>query len=192
MPDSITRRTFVSSSAVAAPALLSAQSSGSKVNVGWVGLGNRGGKHIRTLMKVSKDDARVKAICDTFSPRLAKTKDDVITDQGSAPDTYDDYYKMLEDKSIDAVFIMTPEHLHHEMALAALDAASTFIAKSPWRTPSKRASISSTPSRRPARNSRSARSAAAPASMPRRAKSTSPACWATLFTPKPSGTATAR
>lgn len=128
---SITRRLFVSSSAAAAPALLSAQSSGSKVNVGWVGLGNRGGKHIRTLMKVSKDDANVKAICDTFSPRLAKTKDDVITDQGAAPDTYDDYYKMLEDKSIDAVFIMTPEHLHHEMALAALDAGKHVYCEKP-------------------------------------------------------------
>jgi predicted dehydrogenase len=131
MSDSITRRTFVSTSAIAAPALLSAQSAGTKVNVGWVGLGNRGGKHIRTLMKVSKTDATVKAICDTFAPRLAKTKDDVITDQGTAPDTYHDYYKMLEDKSIDAVFIMTPEHLHHDMALAALAAGKHVYCEKP-------------------------------------------------------------
>ena len=30
------------------------------------------------------------------------TKDDVATAQKSAPETYNDYYKMLEDKSIDA------------------------------------------------------------------------------------------
>ena len=61
----MTRRTFVSASAVAAPALLSAQSAGTKVNVGWVGLGNRGGKHIR----VTANQLRVKT---TIMWRLIK------------------------------------------------------------------------------------------------------------------------
>lgn len=126
----ISRRNFTAS-AVAAPALLSAQSAGSKVQLGWVGLGNRGGKHIRTMMKVAKDDAMIKAICDTFSPRLAKTKDDVISDQGTAPEIYNDYYKMLEDPSIDAVVIMTPEHLHRDMAIAALEAGKHVYCEKP-------------------------------------------------------------
>ena len=111
--------------------MLSAQAAGSKVQVGWVGLGNRGGKHIRTMMNVSRDDATIKAICDTFAPRLAKTKDDVISDQGTAPETYDDYYKMLADPQIDAIFIMTPEHLHRDMALAALDAGKHVYCEKP-------------------------------------------------------------
>lgn len=126
----ISRRLFAASVA-AAPGLLSAQSAGSKVRTAWVGLGNRGGKHIRTQMKVSKDDAIVKAICDTYSPRLAKTKDDVISDQGIAPDTYNDYYKMLADPDIDAVFIMTPEHLHRDMAIAALEAGKHVYCEKP-------------------------------------------------------------
>ena len=126
----ISRRLFAASVA-AAPGVLSAQSAGSKVRTAWVGLGNRGGKHIRTQMKVSKDDAIVKAICDTYSPRLAKTKDDVISDQGIAPDTYNDYYKMLADPDIDAVFIMTPEHLHRDMAIAALEAGKHVYCEKP-------------------------------------------------------------
>ncbi len=126
----ISRRLFAASVA-AAPGILSAQSAGSKVRTAWVGLGNRGGKHIRTQMKVSKDDAIVKAICDTYSPRLAKTKDDVISDQGIAPDTYNDYYKLLADPDIDAVFIMTPEHLHRDMAIAALEAGKHVYCEKP-------------------------------------------------------------
>jgi predicted dehydrogenase len=129
----ISRRAFVNTSAAlaAAPPILSAQASGSKVNLGWVGFGNRGGRHVKTMMKVAKDDAHIKAVCDAFAPRLAKAKDDVATAQGSSPDTYDDYYKMLGDKSIDAVVIMTPEHLHRDMAIAALEAGKHVYCEKP-------------------------------------------------------------
>ena len=130
MTSLLSRRHFAASVA-AAPALLTAQSAGSKVQIGWVGLGNRGGKHIRTMMKVAKDDVTIKAICDTFSPRLAKTKDDVISDQGTAPETYDDYYKMLADPEIDAIVIMTPEHLHRDMSIAALEAGKHVYCEKP-------------------------------------------------------------
>ena len=129
----ISRRAFVnrSTALAAAPALLSAQTSGTKVNLGWVGFGNRGGRHVKTMMKVAKDDAHIKAVCDAFAPRLAKAKDDVATEQQSSPDAYDDYYKMLEDKSVDAVVIMTPEHLHRDMAIAALEAGKHVYCEKP-------------------------------------------------------------
>ena len=129
----ISRRAFVNRSAAlaAAPALLSAQAAGTKVNLGWVGFGNRGGRHIKTMMKVAPEDAHIKAICDAFAPRLAKAKDDVATEQNSSPDTYDDYYKMIEDQSIDAVVIMTPEHLHRDMAIAALEAGKHVYCEKP-------------------------------------------------------------
>ena len=133
MTQGISRRSFVtrSAAAAAAPALHSAQAAGTKVALGWVGLGNRGGKHIKTMLKVSGQDAYIKAICDTFSPRLAMSKDDVVTAQKSAPETYNDYYKMLEDKSIDAVGIFTPEHLHRDMAIAALEAGKHVYCEKP-------------------------------------------------------------
>ena len=128
------RRNFLkhaAAAAVAAPAFLQAQNTGTKVNLGWVGLGIRGGRHINTMLEVAGNDAHVKAICDTFSPRLAKSKDDVITQQKSAPETYNDYYKMLGDKSIDAIMIFTPEHLHRDMAVAALEAGKHVYCEKP-------------------------------------------------------------
>ncbi len=133
MSKSISRRDFVASSAamVAAPAFLNAQTAGDRIAIGWVGLGNRGGKHIFTMMEQAGKDGYIKAICEAFAPRLAQGKDDIATKQGQAPDTYSDYYRMLEDKSIDAVVIMTPEHLHHDMAIAALEAGKHVYCEKP-------------------------------------------------------------
>jgi len=132
MSETVSRRTLLASaSAVAAPAFLSAQTTGSKIRVGWVGLGARGGKHIHTLVKVAKDDVHVKAICDTYTTRLNATKDKLISDGSPSPETYDDYYKMLGDKDLDVVVIMTPEHLHRDMAIAALRAGKHVYCEKP-------------------------------------------------------------
>jgi predicted dehydrogenase len=133
MSKSISRRNFVASSAAmaAAPAFLNAQASGSRIAIGWVGLGNRGGNHINTMMDQARGDGYIKAVCEAFAPRLAKGKDMVATKQGQAPDTYSDYYRMLEDDSIDAIVIMTPEHLHRDMAIAALDAGKHVYCEKP-------------------------------------------------------------
>ena len=131
MSSSISRRDFNRSTVLAAPALLNAQTAGTKVNLGWVGLGNRGGRHIKTMMKVAKNAASIGAICDTFAPRMAKGKDVVATQQGVAPQTYHDYYKMLTNDAIDAVVIMTPEHLHRDMAIAALEAGKHVYCEKP-------------------------------------------------------------
>ena len=129
----ISRRHFVSaaSAAAAAPAFLSAQNTNSKISVGWVGFGNRGGKHVYTLLDEAKGDAYVKAICDAYRPRMAEHKDLLMSRGNPAPDTYDDYYRMLEDRSLDAVVIMTPEHLHRDMAIAALDAGKHVYCEKP-------------------------------------------------------------
>ena len=50
---------------------------------------------------------------------------------GNTPKTYIDYRELLADKSIDAVYIMTPEHLHHDMAIAALKAGKHVYVEKP-------------------------------------------------------------
>ncbi len=132
MSNPISRRNFVATSAAAAaPALLSAQTSGSKIAIGWVGFGNRGGKHVYTMVNEAKGDAYIKAICDAFAPRMAAVKDKLISDGQPAPDTYEDYYKMIEDPNIDAIVVMTPEHLHHDMVIAALEAGKHVYCEKP-------------------------------------------------------------
>ena len=50
---------------------------------------------------------------------------------GNTPATYVDYTELLADKSIDAVYIMTPEHLHHDMTIAALKAGKHVYIEKP-------------------------------------------------------------
>jgi predicted dehydrogenase len=64
----------------------------------------------------------VSAVCDTYEGHRNRGKDRVQTMGGNSPKTFVDYKDVLADSSIDVVVIATPEHLHHEMAIAALKA----------------------------------------------------------------------
>jgi len=130
MSKTLSRRSFIGAATAAAPALR-AQRTNEKVQVGWIGLGIRGYSLIGTLMEVAPADARVQAVCDSFTGHLARGKDRVQTAQKTTPDAYDDYRRLLDDKSIDAVFIMTPEHLHRDMVIAALQAGKHVYCEKP-------------------------------------------------------------
>jgi len=130
MSSTITRRSFVAAAA-GAPAALQAQGANEKVRVGWIGVGIRGYSLLGTLMEVAPADSHVQAVCDSFTGHLARGKDKIQTIQKTSPDTYDDYRRMLDDKSIDAVFIMTPEHLHRDMVIAALEAGKHVYCEKP-------------------------------------------------------------
>src|SRR5258708_31370815 len=120
---SSSRRDFVrTAGAAAAPALLSAQNSNSELQLGWIGTGGRGYYLLDMLYKGSAKPFRVAATCDTFAGNLNRGKDRIQTMGGNTPKTYVDYRELLADKSIDAVVIATPEHLHYPMAIAALKA----------------------------------------------------------------------
>src|SRR5580693_7035573 len=129
------RRDFLKTTATAAvmagPAVISARGANDKVNIGWIGVGTRGNAGIEWLKKAAPETVTLTAICDTFQGYLARGKDRVQTIWGNTPATFNDYHDLLADKSIDAVFIMTPEHLHHDMAIAALKAGKHVYVEKP-------------------------------------------------------------
>lgn len=127
------RRDFLkqSAAALAAPAVLSAQGANDKVNIGWIGAGTRGFFCLEQMYKGNKDRVKVTAVCDTFTGHLARGKDRVQTMGGNTPATYNDYRELLADKSIDTVFIMTPEHLHHAMFMDAVKAGKNIYVEKP-------------------------------------------------------------
>jgi predicted dehydrogenase len=135
MAEDIKRRDFLKSTAataaLAAPGLISAQGANNKINIGWIGVGTRGNAGIDWLHTASPNDVNLVAVCDTFDGYIARAKDRVKTIWGNMPATYKDYHKLLADKSIDAVYIMTPEHLHHDMAIAALKAGKHVYVEKP-------------------------------------------------------------
>src|SRR6188508_1769918 len=52
------------------------------------------------------------ALCDIDQEILQRRTDDVAKKQGKAPQQYKDFRKLLEDKTIEAVIIGTPDHWH--------------------------------------------------------------------------------
>ena len=77
------------------------------------------------------NDVQVSAICDTYQGYIARAQDRLQTIWGAKAKAYVDYRELLADKSIDAVYIMTPEHLHHDMTIAALKAGKHVYIEKP-------------------------------------------------------------
>ena len=86
-----------------------------RFRLGIIGAGDRGMQFVREAISLPSVD--FVAFADIYSRRLEDAKKVV-----PAAKTYHDYRCLLEDKSIDAVLIATPQHLHCEHFVAALDA----------------------------------------------------------------------
>jgi predicted dehydrogenase len=132
MPDYLHRRDFLKAAAIAAgPAVLPARGANDKVNIGWIGVGTRGNAGIEWLHTAAPNDVKITAICDTYQGYIARAKNRIQTIWENTPTSYVDYHDLLADKSVDAVFIMTPEHLHHDMTIAALKAGKHVYIEKP-------------------------------------------------------------
>ncbi|MEO5774955.1 MAG: Gfo/Idh/MocA family oxidoreductase [Sphingomicrobium sp.] len=94
-------------------------SANDKIQVGLIGCNGMGWADLTAMSKVA--DVTPVALCDVDANVLTKRGAELQTASGRAPALYDDYRRMLDDKSIDAVIIATPDHWH---ALALTDAMS--------------------------------------------------------------------
>ncbi len=137
-PEDLTRRDFIKGGSVAtlmtllggieltaqAAAPESTVSDGRKVRCAVVGLGSWGREIVSTLSKLEK--AEIAAICDTYGASLRRTA-------RSAPGAaqVNDYRKILEDKSIPAVIVATPTHLHRDIVVQALEAGKQVYCEAP-------------------------------------------------------------
>jgi predicted dehydrogenase len=132
MAEELDRRNFLKTAALAAgPAIISARGANDKVNIGWIGVGTRGYASLDWMHTAEPNNVQITAICDTYQGYIARGVDRMQTVWGTKPATYTDYKDLLADKNIDAVFIMTPEHLHHDMAIAALRAGKHVYVEKP-------------------------------------------------------------
>ncbi len=113
------RREFFAS-ALAAPLLADDEPR----RVGVIGSGGRGRFLIDQFKEVG---ARVAAVCDIYQPNLRKGLEGAST--GAKP--FEDYRKLLEDRSLDAVVIATPDHWHSRMAIDAVEAGKDVYLEKP-------------------------------------------------------------
>jgi len=152
------RRDFITKSTLAATGLslgmnsLSAAGSrflgaNDKIRVGFIGVGNRGTQLLRLFM--AQPDCEVAALCDLYEPYLLRDYSKVdkrytegfLGKEGRIPrmgekfsnnvTRYGDYRKLLEDRTIDAVCIATPDHWHALQTIDAINAGKDLYVEKP-------------------------------------------------------------
>ncbi len=96
-----------------------------RVQVGVIGCGARSHELMRHLMTAG--GAEIVAVCDAYQGRMDRAADRV----GGRVRKVADYRKVLADKSIDAVMIVTPDHWHKTMVLEAIAAGKDVYCEKP-------------------------------------------------------------
>lgn len=121
------RRNFIKKTGLLAGGMLlhqqmlkafSLQEKAAKIKVGVIGCGDRG-RGLIHVMKELSENFEIAAICDVLDFRLADAQKLNKLGQWKA---YKDYRRLLDDKSIQAVFIATPLNMHYPIAADALAA----------------------------------------------------------------------
>lgn len=118
--------------------------SNDKVRMGFIGIGNRGSQLLNIFMK--QPECEVAALCDIYEPYTLRDRNKVdsrylemmpgqIPQMGEKfpvqPKIYTDYRKLLEDKTIDAVCIATPDHWHAIQTIQAIQAGKDVYVEKP-------------------------------------------------------------
>jgi predicted dehydrogenase len=100
------------------------------IRVAVIGVNGRGMNHVTGFSK--HPNALVAAICDADKDVFGKAaKEAMAKGGGKEPVYYQDIRKLLEDKSIDAVSIATPNHWHSLAAIWAVQAGKDVYVEKP-------------------------------------------------------------
>jgi len=99
------------------------------IPIGIIGPGGMGMSHVRLLSQ--NPEVRVAWICDVDEGRLASAAEHVEKESGKKPQTTKDLRKILEDKSVAAVWIATPDHWHAPAAILACEAGKHVYVEKP-------------------------------------------------------------
>lgn len=122
----ITRRNFLQAAAVAAgtAAVAGAEEKKSVVRHAIIGVGGQGMNHLEGFLTV--DGCEIAAICDVDMNHLTEAARAVPNAK-----THGDFRHLLENPDIDSVSIVTPDHWHTPIALAALKAGKHVYVEKP-------------------------------------------------------------
>jgi predicted dehydrogenase len=124
------RRHFLMSSAAAgAAALKAAPSINDTVRVACVGIRGQGRAHIHVYSQMPT--VEIAALCDVDESVLNQRTQEMVSAGKKKPAGYTDVRKLLEDKSIDAISIATPNHWHSLIGIWACQAGKDVYVEKP-------------------------------------------------------------
>src|SRR5258708_2592621 len=107
-PMELSRRTFLG--ALGSAATLAGKGPNDQVVIGMIGVGNQGTGRLNEFLKHS--DVRIGAICDVDRSHRDRAIAIVEKTKGMKPEGFGDFRRVLDNKEIDAVVIVTPDHWH--------------------------------------------------------------------------------
>jgi predicted dehydrogenase len=126
------RRTFLTTAAAGLavlPVRGGAAAPSERVRVAVIGVRSRGSDHAQLF--ASNPGAEVVAVCDADERLFEKPVKAVEKRTGKAPRTETDFRRLLDDKSIDAITIATPDHWHALMTVMACQAGKDVYVEKP-------------------------------------------------------------
>ncbi|MBQ4159746.1 MAG: Gfo/Idh/MocA family oxidoreductase, partial [Clostridia bacterium] len=94
----------------------------SKIRVGCLGLGQRGGSMTKAIVNIFPERAEVAAVCDTYEDRTKDMADWIEEKTGKRPLETCDAYEVINNPDVDAICIFTAWEWHIELATAAMRA----------------------------------------------------------------------
>ena len=145
--DSRTRREFLTSTgktsvgvavgmaAVASSRRVKADEANDRVRLAVVGIRGRGGYHAKKF--AARPDCEVAYLCDVDESLLPQYAGEVEQIQRKPPQVAGDFRRALDDKSVDAIIVATPDHWHALATIWGCQAGKDVyvekpISHSPW------------------------------------------------------------
>ena len=130
------RRQFISTSSIAGLSMMTLLPKGAAaagtpndaIQIGMIGLGWKGGDTLRELLETP--GVRIVALCDPDTEMLAKGQA-LLRELGQNASEYSDMRELLEDASVDAVVISTPNHWHALATIWACQAGKDVYVEKP-------------------------------------------------------------
>jgi predicted dehydrogenase len=131
---SVNRREFLKSSLSTAAVMAvlpqrPSRAANEKVVLGVMGLGGRGQQLAR--MFAARSDTQIAYLCDPDSRRFASAKQAVEQAQGKPPQMVQDFRRILDDTSVDAIINATPDHWHALGTILACQAGKDVYTEKP-------------------------------------------------------------
>ena len=129
----VTRRSFLEAGGAAVacaafgPSLLAQPSE--QIVLGMIGVGGMGTGRLREFLQ--HQDVRIGAICDVDRSHADRAVALVEKVRGYKPPVFGDFRRVLEDKSIDAVAVVTPDHWHAIPTVRAFEAGKDVFVEKP-------------------------------------------------------------
>ena len=106
-------------------AAASAQGANNRIRIGIIGTGGRARGLMNDLKRLPGNE--LVAVCDVYEPRLLQAAEIA----GAAAAKVADYRRILDDRTIDAVLIGTPDHWHKIITLDAVAAGKDVYVEKP-------------------------------------------------------------